>query len=255
MNKNINKSPIISIENLTFAYNKNSPVLKNINLDIFEKDFLGIIGPNGSGKSTLIKLMVGLLPLQKGEIKLFGEEIKKFNNWPFIGYVSQKAHNFDTRFPATVKEVVTMGRIARSGLFHGLSREDFTLAENALEEVEMKEFIDRPLHDLSGGQQQRVFIARALAGSPKLLILDEPTIGVDIATQEKFYKLLKKLRQEKNLTIILISHDIDVIANEANVFACLNQELIYHGEPKNFIKEDYLEKLYGKDLKLILHGH
>ena len=112
-----------------------------------------------------------------------------------------------------------------------------------------------PLFQLSGGQQQRVFIARALAAHPRLLVLDEPTIGIDLPSQEQFYLLLQKLRLEKNLTIILVSHDIDVVATQANSFACLNQHLIYHGEPQAFVKDDYIEKLYGKNLRLILHGH
>jgi len=136
-----------------------------------------------------------------------------------------------------------------------LPEEDDKIIEKVLAEVEMLQEKNTMLHSLSGGQQQRVFIAKALAQNPELLIMDEPTIGVDINTQEKFYTLLRQLRQDRKLTIILISHDIDVIANEVNRFACLNQELIYHGTPKDFIKEDYLEKLYGKDLKHILHGH
>ncbi|MFI5205801.1 MAG: metal ABC transporter ATP-binding protein, partial [Candidatus Paceibacterales bacterium] len=220
-----------------------------------EGDFVGLIGPNGGGKSTLLKLIVNILPLQKGSIKLFNQDIKAFKNWSCIGYVSQNVTHFDRQFPATVWEVVSMGRFALKKPFRSLKKEDYMMIERSLADVDMLDYKNSPLQQLSGGQQQRVFIARALASNPCLLALDEPTIGVDLQAQEQFYLLLQKLRKEKHLTIILVSHDIDVIAAQATTFACLNQELIYHGEPKKFIKEDYLEKLYGKNLRLILHGH
>lgn len=249
------KTPIIEVEHVTFSYGGPVPALKDINLTIHEGDFVGLIGPNGGGKSTLLKLILGILPLQQGTIKLFGKKIEHFKQWSCIGYVSQTASHFDKRFPATAREIVAMGRVSSKGLLRSLGTSDRNIVKQALEDVGMLEYKDVPLHDLSGGQQQRIFIARALASNPCLLTLDEPTIGVDINAQEQFYLLLQKLRETKKMTIILVSHDIDVIASEANTFACLNQELVYHGTPKNFIKEDYLEKLYGKNIRLILHGH
>ena len=254
--KNYNRSnamskkipPIVSIKNLAFEYSKGYPVLKNIHFDILEGDFIGLVGPNGGGKSTLLRLMVGILPLQKGSVELFGEKLQHFKHWDWIGYISQKATHFDKRFPATVTEVVRMGLTASKS-------KDEKVIERALKDVQMWEYRDTPLFELSGGQQQRVFIARALASNPRLLVLDEPTTGVDVPTQEQFYNLLQKLRQEKNLTIILVSHDIDVVATQSNTFACINQTLVYHGEPKEFVKGDYLEKLYGKNLRMVLHGH
>jgi len=249
------KEPVISVRNVSYEYIRGMPVLKDINLDIYGEDFLGMIGPNGGGKSTLLKLIVGVLPLQKGTIHLFGKVLKDFHLWSCIGYISQKAAHFDNRFPATVWEVVAMGRTAYKGFGGMLNGEDRELIGNALKDVDMLKYKDTPIFQLSGGQQQRIFIARALSSNPCLLALDEPTIGIDIQAQEQFYLLLQKLRKEKGLTIILVSHDIDVIATQANSFACLNQELVFHGEPKEFIKEDYLEKLYGKNLKFVLHGH
>lgn len=250
------KAPVIAVRNVSFAYQNGMQVLKDINLDIFEEDFLGIIGPNGGGKSTLLKLIVGILPIQQGSIHLFGKTIKEFRRWSCIGYVSQKAGHFDRRFPATVWETVAMGRTPYKGFGSiMLNGDDRELIHNALEDVDMVKYKNTPIYALSGGQQQRIFIARALASSPCLLALDEPTIGIDLQAQEQFYLLLQKLRKEKGLTIILVSHDIDVIATQANSFACLNQGLVFHGEPKEFIKEDYLEKLYGKNLRFVLHGH
>ena len=247
--------PVISVRNVSYSYEPGLQVLKDIDLDIYEEDFVGIIGPNGGGKSTLLKLIVGILPMQHGAIRLFGKTLKDFHRWSCIGYVSQKATHFDRRFPATVWEVVAMGRTVYKGFGAILNKEDKELIHNALEDVEMLKFENTPIHQLSGGQQQRIFIARALASNPCLLALDEPTIGIDLHAQEQFYLLLQKLRKEKGLTIILVSHDIDVIATQANTFACLNQGLVYHGEPQAFIKDDYMEKLYGKNLRLILHGH
>lgn len=255
MKRQKNNKPVICIKNVSFAYQPGIQILKDINLDIYEEDFLGLIGPNGGGKSTLLKLVVGLLPLQHGTIELFGRSVKDFHRWSCIGYVSQKATSFDRRFPATVAEIVAMGRTAQKGFFGVFSKEDKELVDLALEDVDMLKYKNTPLHQLSGGQQQRVFIARALVSNPCFLALDEPTIGIDVRAQEQFYTLLQKLRKEKGLTILLVSHDIDVVVNQANSVACLNQTLIYHGEPQGFAKGNYFEKLYGKDLRLILHGH
>lgn len=249
------KIPAISIKNLTFSYDGNIPVLKDVDLNIYPGDFMGLVGPNGGGKTTLLKLIVGILPLQKGSVELFGKELKDFRQWSCIGYVSQKATHFDRRFPATVWEIVSMGRVAHKGFFSSLNEEDKQLAEQALIDVEMLKYKDVPLYQLSGGQQQRVFIARALTTNPCLLALDEPTTGIDLRSQEQFYGLLQKLCKEKHITIILVSHDLDVIATQATTFACLNQTLIYHGEPKFFMQNDYMEKLYGKNLRMVLHGH
>ncbi len=245
---------IIEIQDVSFAYGVTS-VLKNITLIIHQGDYLGIIGPNGSGKTTLLKTMLGLIKPSSGKIRLFGSECNCFKEWSKIGYVPQKAINFDPLFPATVYEVVAMGRYGKRGLLRWLTPGDHQLIEQSLRQVEMFEYKDRLIGDLSSGQQQRVFIARALAGEPEVIFLDEPTVGVDVKTQEQFYALLKRLNQELDLTLVLVSHDIDVIANEVTELACINQTLIYHGEPKEFVKGDYLQKLYGQNIRQILHDH
>jgi len=245
---------IIEVQNVSFTYGEGL-ALKNITLAVHQGDYLGIVGPNGSGKTTLLKVMLGLLRPVAGEVKLFGTPLHNFRDWSKLGYVPQKAINFDSLFPVTVFEVVAMGRYGKRGLGHWLNKDDDKIIERVLRQVEMFEYKDRVIGELSGGQQQRVFIARALAGEPQVIFLDEPTVGVDIKAQEEFYILLRRLNQELNITLVLISHDIDVIANEATELACINQTLVYHGEPREFIKGDYLEKLYGKNLHLILHNH
>lgn len=245
---------IIEIRDVSFNYDTN-PVLKNISLDIHEGDYVGVIGPNGGGKTTLLKIMLGLLQPTSGSVKLFGCDNYCFKEWFKIGYVPQKAVNFDSKFPATVWEVVSMGRLAKKGLGRFFTKEDKHKIHEALEHVGMAEYQNRLIGELSGGQQQRVFIARALAGEPEVIFLDEPTVGVDVKAQEQFYQLLKELNQNLNLTLVLVTHDIDVVANEATELACINQELVYHGAPKEFIKEDYIKRLYGKGTKFILHDH
>jgi zinc transport system ATP-binding protein len=190
-----------------------------------------------------------------GTISLFGQPQHSFRDWTRVGYIPQKATQLETRFPVTVEEVVSLGRIAKKGLLGKLDQEDRRAIGESLALVDATAFKKKLIADLSGGQQQRVFIAKALASDPDLLIMDEPTVGIDVESQDRFYELLAKLNQETGKTIIVVSHDIDVIANEVNTIACLNKHLIYHGSPKRFIKEDYLEKLYGKGRKFIIHGH
>lgn len=245
---------IIEIKDVSFAYG-NEPVLKHINLNIHAGDYLGIIGPNGSGKTSLLRIMLGLLKPHTGEVRLFGQPISQFKDWSKIAYVAQKAINFDPLFPVTVEEVVAMGRYGMKNLGFPLGKEDHKKISAALEMVGMQDYKKRLIGDLSSGQQQRVFIARALAGEPAVIVLDEPTVGVDVHTQEQFYSLLDHLNEKLGITLILVSHDIDVIAGKITELACINQTLVYHGEPKKFMQGNYFEDLYGKNIRHILHGH
>lgn len=228
---------IIEIQNASFSYG-DEKILENINLNIQKGDYLGIIGPNGGGKTTLIKILLGLLPLS-GKIKLFGKDLNDFKDWPRIGYISQKAAQIDPNFPITVDGVVSMGIYAKRGLFHFPNRHDKEKVDLALKEVEMENYRNRLIGDLSGGQQQRVFIARALVGDPEVLVLDEPTVGVDIKTQEQFYRLLKNFNEKYHLTLILISHDLDVIKKETDKLIYINRSVIYQGSPKEFSESQF----------------
>jgi zinc transport system ATP-binding protein len=237
---------IIELKNVSFSYGEEE-IIKDINLQVHKGDYLGIIGPNGGGKSTLLKLMLGLLTPTKGEIFFYGSPIKKFRDWSKIGYVSQQVTHIDPHFPMTVEEVVTMGRFPQLGLFRFPGQKDRDIVKEAMCQVEMLPFSNRLVGDLSGGQQQRVFIARALAGQPEVLVLDEPTAGVDEKTQKQFFALLKKLSQELNLTIILTLHELNVIAHEATEIAYINHRLDYHGDPLKFLKSEYFTTLSGKE--------
>ncbi|MED4227479.1 metal ABC transporter ATP-binding protein [Neobacillus cucumis] len=247
---------IIETRHLSYRYEKDR-VLEDINITIPDGAFLAIVGPNGSGKSTLLKLILGLLKLQKGDIYLFGQEISKFKDWHQIGYVSQKANSFNTGFPATVFEVVLSGLTKKLGLFTFYKKGHKAKVYEALAAVGMKEFSHRNIGELSGGQQQRVFIARALVSEPKLLILDEPTVGVDAENVQSFYQMLSELNTSNGITLLLVTHDIGTISDKVTHVACLNKHLHFHGDTEEFeqLSSDGLSKVYGHDVHVLAHNH
>ena len=244
----------IEAENLNFSFN-GSPVLENISFSVKDGEYLGIIGPNGGGKTTLIRIILGLAKPDTGHVRIFGKSIKEFKEWALVGYIPQRVSQNISQFPATVEEIVRSGRTARVGLLRNFGLRDRMAVEKAMETADVARYRKKLVGELSGGERQRVFIARSLAGEPRILILDEPSVGVDIVAQEKFYTFIESLNQNSGLTIIFVSHDIDVVANEVKSLLCLNKTLVCHGNPMEFIKEEYLEKLYGKKVKFILHGH
>ncbi|WP_141431545.1 metal ABC transporter ATP-binding protein [Bacillus sp. 03113] len=245
---------IIKINKLSYRYEKEN-VLDNIDLTIPKGAFVAIVGPNGSGKSTLIKLILGLLKLQKGAISLFGENIANFKEWQRIGFVSQKANSFNTGFPASVYEVVASGLTKKLGLFRFRKKEDHFLILKAIESVGLTPFLQRNIGELSGGQQQRVFIARALVSDPELLILDEPTVGVDAENVQSFYQMLEELNKHLGITLLLVTHDIGTISDKVTHVACLNKHLHFHGEAEEFEKMNSLSDFYGHDVQLLTHDH
>lgn len=247
---------VIDIKNLSFRYDK-EVVLDNINLTIPRGAFLGIVGPNGSGKSTLLKLILGLLRAKDGEIYLFGQSQQKFKDLDKIGYVSQKANSFNSGFPATVYEVVSSGLTKKVGMFRMVGKKHAFQIDKAIESVGMTEFSARNIGELSGGQQQRVFIARALVSQPEVLILDEPTVGVDSKNVQSFYEMLEKLNKDLGITLLLVTHDIGTISNKVTQVACLNKQLHFHGNTEEFenLKESELSGIYGHEVHVLNHDH
>lgn len=217
---------IIEVKDLSFSY-EDHKVLEGVNLNIHKGDYLGVVGPNGGGKTTLIKIILGLLKPDSGEIKLFDKPLKQFSDWEKIGYVAQKATNFDPAFPITVSEVVALGKT-----------KDNENIKWALSVVEMENYSDKLIGELSGGQQQRVFIARALAQKPQVIFLDEPTTGIDAETQKDFFAFLTKLNEKLDITLILISHDINIVTDKASEIAFINKKLTYFDNPKEFLKKN-----------------
>ncbi|MDI7740833.1 metal ABC transporter ATP-binding protein [Lysinibacillus fusiformis] len=243
---------LIDMKNVSFQY-EYTQVLKNISLKVEEGDFLAILGPNGSGKSTLLKILLGLLKPMAGEVQLFGQSNEVFRNREWIGYVSQKSNAFNSGFPATVEEVVKSGLTKKVGLFKKMPKDANDKVKIALASVGMEPFRTRNIGQLSGGQQQRVFIARALISDPKVLILDEPTVGIDHENVQSFYDMLAKLNEEQNKTIILVTHDVDTVSNRISHVACLNQTIHFHGFKKEFdtISQNQLDNWYGHSVRKI----
>jgi zinc transport system ATP-binding protein len=244
--------PLISIKNISFSYDS-IQVLSDVTLSIYPGDFLALIGPNGSGKTTLLKIMLGLLKPSSGKIYIMGKTLLQFKNWEKIGYVPQKATNVDPFFPVSVKEVVDMGLIYnKKGL--NLQR-DKNQIEEALNQVDMLDFYHRRIGNLSAGQQQRVFIARAIVNKPIILILDEPTTGVDAVTQEHFYDMLDDLNKKSGISIVLVTHETGVLNRHFSQVACLNQRLIYHGSHEEFCRSEAFRKILAEGHHVISHRH
>lgn len=245
---------LIRIEHVEFRYRRD-PVLVDIELAIQAGDFLAVIGPNGSGKTSLIKIMLGLLEPVRGHVSLFGTPIRDFREWGRIGYVPQKATHFDPYFPASVEEVVAMGFVAGGNRRRLRSGERDAHVHGALEAVGMQDKKERPIGELSGGQQQRIFIARALVSSPEILILDEPTAGVDAESQNRFYGMLDRLNRERGLTVVFSTHNVGVVTKHVNKVACINQRLFFHGSHEEFCETDHLLEAVGGRAHIIHHEH
>ncbi len=213
---------LIEIKHLSFAY-EDQLVLEDVNLTVEERDFFAIIGPNGGGKSTLLKLTLGLLTPQQGEIRVLGKPPQKSRDK--IGYVPQNT-NINTDFPIKVIEVVLIGHVGEHRPLFGYGKDEIACAMGALSQVGMEKFANEKIGSLSGGQRQRVMIARALCAHPRILILDEPTASIDPQGQKEIYELLEALN--RTMTILVVSHDLSVILKYANKVAHLNRSSVVH---------------------------
>ncbi len=249
----IRKKQIIKVKNLDFYYGGEA-VLKNLSFSVDEGEYLGIIGPNGGGKTTLIKILLGLLKPSAGTIEIFDKEITSFNDYYRVGYVPQRIAHMEVNFPVTVDEIITSGRTVNKGPFYRLNAEDKKALGRVMAVADVLSLRNKLIGNLSGGERQRVFIARALASEPDILILDEPTVGVDVSAQKQFYKFLKELNQQQRITILFVTHDLDMISNEATKVLCLNHGLVCYGLPSEAVDEKTMRDLYETDVKFI-HNH
>lgn len=240
------KQEIIRIENVSFDYGDHR-VLEDINLTVFDDDFLGIIGPNGGGKSTLLKIILGLLVPTEGNIFLFDKNPKEGRK--YVGYVPQYTL-VDRNFPINVGQVVLSGRISHTDFLRRYSEKDRKIADKAMGIMGIGDIRDIQIGKLSGGQLQRVLIARALSTEPRLLLLDEPTSNIDVQAETDFYDFLHGLSEK--MAIVLVTHDTGAISSHVKTIGCINKTLHYHGE-KN-IPPKVFEKLYGCPIELIGHG-
>jgi len=230
-------------------------VLKNATFQILPGEYCAIIGPNGGGKTTLIRLLLGLEKPTSGSIRLFGIPQNRFKEWNRIGYVPQRSALVDASFPATVREVVGMGRYARRGVLGLESAEDIKAVEEAMELMGVSDLSGRLIGNLSGGQRQRVMIARALASNPEVLIVDEPNTGVDVESQHRFYELLRHLNRVKKVSILFITHDVGVIAEDIDRLLFVNQTLLVSRHPSDMLRCEEISRLYGVPAHLVCHNH
>ncbi|MBN1338694.1 MAG: ABC transporter ATP-binding protein [Bacteroidales bacterium] len=220
-------------------------VLKNVNLDIFENDFIGVIGPNGGGKTTLVKVITGLLKPQKGTVKTY---LGEGGSVQPIGYLPQGSFT-DKNFPISVGEVVLSGLTTKKSLTGRYSGNDLTLAVEVMEKMGISHLKKKAVGEISGGQRQRVMLARAIISNPGLLILDEPNTYVDNKFEGELYELLRVLNRE--MAIIIVSHDLGTISTYIKSIACVNVDMHYH--KSNIISEEQLAA-YNCPIKLITHG-
>lgn len=226
---------IIDVDNLSYYYDS-FPSLDHISFSVEKGDFLGIIGPNGAGKTTLFQCILGIMNNFSGEISLFGSNVKQNKKiLQRIGYVPQKK-SVEQTFPATVSEIVSLGVIGRD-----IKKESI---ESAIEFVDLGAYRNERIGELSEGQQQRVIIAKALVKQPELLILDEPTTGIDSVAQNKFYDLLTKLNKDRGITIVWSSHDMNAVEKLASKVACIDRKLFFHGESEDFFGNEERMKSY-----------
>ncbi|MEZ3114719.1 metal ABC transporter ATP-binding protein [Halobaculum sp. MBLA0147] len=232
---------VIELTNVTFGYTA-TPVIEDVTLGIEPGEFVAVVGPNGSGKSTLMELMVGLRRPDEGRARLFGEPAHRFDDGERLGYVAQHA-SASKEMPITVREVVRMGRFPHVG-FGRLDADDEAIVDAAIETVGMDAFANRRVTQLSGGQRQRAFIARALASEADLLVLDEPTVGVDAESVEAFYDLLQTLN-DRGITVLLIEHDLAAVVDHADRVVCLNRAVYFDGPADEFVDSEALARAFG----------
>ena len=244
--------PLAELQRVTVRYQA-LVALEEVSLQILPGEFLAVIGPNGAGKTTLVKTILGLIEPTEGVVRLFSKPLQEVGkDLARVGYVPQAAQ-IDPRFPIRVFDVVLMGRYGQMGLIRRPGARDRQAARAALERVGLGDLLARPIGQLSGGQRQRVLVARALATEPELLILDEPTAGVDVGTTEGLFELLDELHRG-GTTVIVVSHDVGVVAQHVSQVACVNRRLVVHGRPAEVLHPDVLECMYGRGGALVGHG-
>jgi zinc transport system ATP-binding protein len=230
----------VRAEHLWFSFTAEEPILRDVSFSIPKGSITAIIGPNGSGKTTLLKLLLGLLSPQQGTVRVLGKEPQESKNE--IAYVPQR-FSFDRSFPITVWEFLRFSHPE-------CAKEKI---EQYLKHLNMDASLDAQLGSLSGGQLQRVLIERAMLGDPQILFLDEPASGIDMGGERSFYELVLHLHREHGSTVVMVSHELDVVANYSTLVLCLNRKLVCQGRPEQALSPETLRELYGKEATLYHH--
>jgi len=244
---------VIECQGVGFHYGKNR-ALQDISFAISEGEYVGIVGGNGSGKTTLLKIILGLLSPSQGEVRIFGQKVSEFKDWDKIGYVPQNVFRGDLGFPATVREVIESGHLQASTFWCRFGTQGCVDVLVVAKRCGVDHLLKKRIGELSGGERQRVFIARALVSAPRLLILDEPTAGIDSETEEQFYAFINELHLS-GLTVVLVSHDLEAVRREVGMVLCLNRRLVCHGKPESLEQKEVLEALYGNKKNILHHEH
>ncbi|MBU8934942.1 MAG: metal ABC transporter ATP-binding protein [candidate division Zixibacteria bacterium] len=239
------RKPIIEIDGVSFAYNGQT-VLQDVNLTVYEREFVWIVGPNGGGKTTLMKIMLGLLAPARGSVKLLG--VAPLEARSRIGYLPQHVDT-DRQFPISVLEVALMGRLRRGMRWGPFPAEDTRVALDALQQVGLAELAERPAGELSGGQHRRLLIGRALAAQPELLLLDEPMANLDRQVEKELHELLQQLN--KHLTIVMVSHDPAFVSDFVKQVVCVNRTVAVH--PTSVMENEFVGELYGSGMRVVRH--
>lgn len=236
----------VNVSNLTVSYYGNE-VIRNISFTFNTGNLIGIIGPNGAGKSTLMKAILGLIPRDSGKIEICSQPVKSIRK--NIAYVPQRS-NIDWDFPILVRDTVLLGTYPKLGIFRRPKKSDKEWAQHCLEKVGMQNFSKRQIAELSGGQQQRIFLARALAQKADFFFLDEPFVGIDVASEEMIIRILKNLRDEGK-TVFVVHHDLTKVEDYFNELILINKELIESGPVQNVIRPELMTKAYSMDFNLL----
>lgn len=240
--------PIIQFSQASFSYNGHL-ALEDLSLDLHEGEFVGVIGPNGSGKTTLLKALLGLIHPVSGGLQIFdcACQALRCEHRARIGYLPQK-EKIDPNYPITNWEVAMMGRYGALGLMKRPSKQDREIVMDTLDAVGMADLKDHAFGHLSGGEQQRILIARALAQRPEILLLDEPTTGIDAPTQRRLVELICKVHKTYHLTIVLVTHDINMISGIAETILLLKTKLYAKGPPAEILTKEILSPVYGEEI-------
>ncbi|GMV78994.1 MAG: zinc ABC transporter ATP-binding protein [Planctomycetota bacterium] len=245
---------VIEFAQVSFAYAKGATVLEKVNFHVHAGEFLGVIGPNGGGKTTLLKLVLGLLEPTSGTVRVLGRDPAALGRERRrVGYVPQDT-GIRQRFPASVLDVALMGTYGALGLFRRPGEAEREAALKAIVDVGLQGLEERPAWKLSGGQQQRLAIARALISDPRIVLLDEPTSGLDTGGQARLFALLERIKSDRNLTVVMVSHDVTAMAHYTDQLACLNRTLHWH-DRSELITEHVLNHVYGCELDAFFLKH
>ncbi len=244
--------PILVADHVGFSYGR-APILEDVSLRIDPGEFVALVGPNGSGKSTLLRVLLGLLPPDRGSVEVFGRDPSSMPDRWRIGYVPQRP-SLGSELPVTVTELVSAGRLSRGRWWRRFTSADRDAVDHAVESVDLGAVRARPVKELSGGQQQRTFIARAFASDPELLVLDEPIAGVDAESQRRFRSSLAHLQAEHGSAVLLVSHELSAVADDVDRVIVLKRTVLFDGPPDRLIAEGVSLGVHREDLPLWLEG-